>query len=1086
MFQKNHHTGVQSCYSYYRYLFGILFIYFVFPFQVHAQQQQALTLNPEKAITQYDHSIWQTNDGLLQNSVTCILQTSDGYLWLGTYDGLSQFDGSDFNNFDQKNTNVFKNGYIYSLYESHNKTLWIGTAGSGLISFKNGTFKSYLNRDTSTTYNTIKAITEDSTETLWLGTNGSGIIRFKNGSFAPVRAGASVKAKTINCILNRNNGDLWFGTQDHGILILHKGQFHFFSKKDGLRSNHIRTLFEDNNHKIWIGTENRGLDIYNKGRVTTITQKDGLTSNSILSFIIDRAGIKWVGTEGGGLNRMVKGKITHFTTNSGLSNDVIGSLFEDREGDLWIGTLGGGLNKLRDGKFTTYTTREGLSNNFIWTVYGDSHNNVWLGTNGSGVNILHDHKIQVIDKTNGLSGNVVRSLFEDNSHNMWIGTYHGVNIWHYGLVKQYTNRNGLSGNKVLAINEDYQHNIWLGTNKGLDRINNGKITKFTTKDGLSGNYIRTIYEDHDHHLWIGTKNGLSLSYNGSFKSFDTSDGLPSDDVISIYQDNKGTIWIGTFWGGLSRYKKGKFTNITTQSGLPDNVIYSISEDDFHNLWFSSNKGVFKIKLRELNDFADGKIDRINATTYGVAEGMKNTECNGGNYPARWQSPDGKLWFPTVGGITMLDPNNLRKNTLPPHVHIEMLYVDGKQLLPHEDIDLSAGNHRIVFHYTAISLISAAHVKFKYKLQGFDQSWIDAGSRRNAYYTNLPPGEYTFKVIASNNDKVWNTKGSEFTFIIPTPIYKTYWAFGMYTVTIFLALFGFIRWQSDVARNKEIEKSDKEQLRLKAEQERLKRLAAESEARERENNLRLMAQEQEIEFEKERRKHESSVAKAFAHGVEEERERIARELHDHILGSLSFTMRKIQKILRNFLHISDQENLQEDFSNEFKMILPDLEQIGQDIREIMDDLKPGSLEFFGLIESLEALLNKQVDAVNKPVKSRVTSPEKITSLDSFTKITIFRIFQEAVTNALNHANPSLLELNIEQFNDEVVFIFQDDGIGFNFEETILHQKDRKDKGGHGLMNMIHRANTINADINWEQAKPHGTLMKLAIPVREHRA
>lgn len=1079
-FKSSDRLKVAYSISYNIAIFIFLLFFILVPVQSFSQNQP-LTLSPDKEITQYDHTIWQSKDGLLQNSVTSIIQSSDGYLWIGTYDGICRFDGTDFTNFKNENAHILKNSYIYSLYEGSDKTIWIGTARAGLVSYKNGTFiNHYTNGELP--FRNIRTIVQDSTGTLWLGTK-QGIVTFKNGKYHVFKSLESQNVNEINCIIITKDHAIWFGTNNNGIIIYKKGKFSRLTKKEGLNSNTIHTLTEDKNGKIWIGTAGGGLNVYHNGRIRYITKKNGLTSNIIDSFIIDREGTIWIGTEGGGVDRIVHGNISHYTTFQGLSNDVIGSLFEDQEGDLWIGTLGGGLNKLRDGKFTSYTTREGLTNNFVWTICSDVKHRIWIGTNGGGINILHNKVVHVVDTSNGLSSNYVRSIYKAQNGLMWVGTYKGVDVISNGhIIRKLTVKSGLSSNKILAINEDSSQNVWIGTSKGLDRYEKGKISTYTTKNGLPDNYIRTIYKDRQNRLWIGTKNGgLSLFKNGSFKDFTVKDGLPSNDIISIYEDHTGTIWIGTFWGGISRFRNGKFVNITSDQGLPDNVIYSIFEDNNHNLWFSCNKGIFRISIQELNDYANGKIDIVSPTLYGNAEGLKNTECNGGNYPAGWQTSNDKIWFPTVGGVAMIDPNHLRRNTVPPNVHIEAVLVDYRKNILHQKDAISAGNHRFVFRYTAISLTSSEHVAFKYKLKGFDTNWISADNRRSAYYTNLPPGTYTFKVIASNNDRVWNTKGSSFTFTIPTPFYKTYWAYSLYSISLFMVFFGFIRWQSEVTRRKELEKFEKEQLKLKAEQEHLKLLATESEARERENQLLLKAQQKEISFEKERREHELSVATAFAQGVEDERARIARELHDHILGSLNIVMRRIQKVLRKFKKRSNGNNNRKILVTDVQNILPDLDKIGQDIRQIMDDLKPGSLDFFGLVEALDGLLNKQIDSVDKPVKLKVTAPSKITTMDAFTKITVFRIFQEAISNAINHADPTHIELYIEEEHDQVIFKLIDDGKGFDFEKTINSIKHRKDKGGHGLMNMLHRATTINAQIYWSQADPHGTIMNLIIPL-----
>lgn len=1029
-------------------------------------------LDPHKAMTQYELQNWQTEDGLAQNSVTAILQAKNGYLWIGTYSGLCRFDGFSFTSIDTLEKSEISNAFINTLFQDKDGGLWIGTRSHGLALWKNHHLKIYTTKN-GLPGNDINCINQDSSGTLWIGTYGNGIVCFRNGHFITYPQLSEVHADYIESIFTDRYDTVWIGTNGNGILKYKNGRFSSFTKKNGLDNNHIRDIIRDSKDRIWVATSGGGITIIDHDKTSYLTKRNGLSSNVILALMQDNAGTVWIGTEGGGIDRYFDGKITNFSTKEGLSDDVIGEIYEDNRGDLWMGTLGGGLDRFRDGKFTTYTTREGLSNNFIWTVFADASDNVWVGTDGGGLNVIRHSKISVINKKDGLSGDFIRTIYQDQKGRIWVGTYNGITVLDHGKKQIFNKKNGLANNVVLSLYDDGNDNMWIGTSGGgLQRYKNGKFTTFTKKDGLPDNYIRAIYGDHEGNIWIGTSgNGFSIYHNGHFTNYDTTDGLANNIVISFYEDQDHAMWIGTHGGGLSRFKNGHFTNFTIKDGLLDNVIFSIFEDKEGYLWMSSDKGIFKINRNELNDMADDFISRVHSVVYGKSDGMISTECNGANQPAGWETNNGKLWYPTVSGVTMIDPNNLQIDTTPPIVHIQDATADGHINMLMRRNSLKPGSHQINFTYTAISLKATDNVKFRYKLIGFDNSWVAAGNRRTAYYTNLPPGSYTFKVIACNNDDIWNLEGATLSFVIPTPFYETYWAYGGYIFLLFIMFLGIVQWQSDVVKKKMADKFEKEQLRLRAEQERLQRLAIESRTRDRENELKLKAQEKEINYQKERRKMEKMVSTAFSQGVEGERSRIAIELHDQILGSLSNVMRKIQSSLRE---INDRNiNL--------TPVLPDLDQISQNIREIMDDLKPGTIEFFGLADSLDGLIRKQIDDSGRNIKFAMTAPDKNTNLSYYAKITIYRIFQEAVNNAIAHGKPETMELNIVEKRDQVIFELIDDGSGFDFEKTMKQLRYRYDRRGHGLLNILHRANTIGAKINWKRNPDAGVRMTLIVPV-----
>jgi ligand-binding sensor domain-containing protein/AraC-like DNA-binding protein len=745
-------------------------------------------LDPGKEISDYIHEAWQTENGLPQSCVQAITQTRDGYLWLGTQEGLVRFDGLRFVIFDKSNTKEIKKNYIQTLLESKEGTLWIGTMGGGLIQLKEGKFTTYTTNE-GLSSNNILSTCEDSQGNLWIGTQGGGLNKFKNGKFISYTTKDGLCSNTIMSICQGPGGSVWMSTIPGGLCRLKDKKLTTYTTKEGLSDNVVYAVYKDMKGNLWIGSK-EGLNRFHEKKFTNYTTKQGLSCNIIRSIYQDREGILWIGTQGGGINRFKDGRFSAFTTKQGLSHNFVFSIYEDWEGNLWIGTYGGGLNVLKDGKFLTYTTKEGLSHNFIRTIFEDSQGNLWVGTFGGGLNRFNKGKFITYTTKQGLSNNYVLSVYEDRHKNLWIGTHgNGLNRFKNGKFTIYHTVDGLSKDYVLSFCEDRQGNLWIGTyGGGLNRFKNGSFNAYTTKDGLSSNVVRVIHEDRKGNLWIGTYGGgLNCLKNGEVTIYTTGQGLSDNTVYALYEDREENLWIGTDGGGLNRFKNGKFTVYTSKKGLYDDIIFRILEDGKGYFWMTCNKGVFKVKKKELNDFAEGKIKSITCVSYGKGDGMKSPECNGGSQPAGCKTRDGKLWFPTMQGVAVMDSNNNKINTVIPPVIIEKVKVDDQFIDIKENIKIPPGKKRFEFHYTAPSFVAPQKVKFKYKLEGFDEKWVDVGTpvERIAYFTNLSPGKYRFRVIACNNDGTWNQTGASFSFVLKPFFYQTHWFYGLVAIVIII-------------------------------------------------------------------------------------------------------------------------------------------------------------------------------------------------------------------------------------------------------------------------------------------------------------
>lgn len=760
------------------------------PSRASFPDQPAPSLDAEKQFTQFIQEAWQTENGLPQNTVRAIVQTRDGYLWLGTQEGLVRFDGVRFTTFDRSIVDELQSSLIITLDEDREGALWIGTQGGGLSRFKDGRFLTYTEND-GLPGNNIYAVHSDRHGRIWAGTIGGGIVRLENGSFKVITTHEGLASDIVLSIDEDREGRIWIGS-DGGLSVWDNGVINTFGLADGLPGRVIRSVLIDRNDKTWIGTENGLAQIYD-GVVSTYSTQNGLTDNVITSLYEDRAGTLWVGTMAGGVCRKLDHRFSCYTSSDGLTHDNVRAIYEDREGSLWIGTDGGGINRLRDGKFTPYATEEGLTQDVVYTVFEDRSGTVWIGTEGGGVTRLINGKLSAFTPSGILADDIVSSLAQSSDGSIWIGT-DGSGLYRFNgkNTEQYTSAGGLPGDMIRAIYEDLKGQMWVGTDNGLASISGDRITTYTTHDGLPADVVVSIVGDGTGGLWVGTFGGLAHLANGKIETFGASDGLSNGSILTVFRDNQNVIWIGTSGGGLYRFKDGVFNSFTTKDGLPSDIVVQIIDDDQGRLWVGTNKGIFHISRQQLDQYADGRITALTPVIYGRSDGLKSVECNGGMQPAVWKARDGRLWFSTLRGVATIDPANIPVNEVRPPVVIEQFIVNGQFITGQESIRLPAGSDDFEFHYTGLSLSSPDEVRFKYMLEGQDDDWHDPTERRTAYYTNLAPGHYTFRVQAANDDGLWSESDATLSFSVAPYFYQTYWFYALCAVALLLSGTGIHR------------------------------------------------------------------------------------------------------------------------------------------------------------------------------------------------------------------------------------------------------------------------------------------------------
>ncbi len=771
-----------------------------------------LALDPQKEITQYVIDTWGLEDGLPQISIHAVIQTGDGYLWLGTQEGVVRFDGVRFEVYNKNRVEQIKNNWINVLFEDRQSVLWIGTRGGGVTCLHPREGKlTAITKEQGLAHNKIWSIYEDHEGSVWIGTEG-GLNRLKNGKIITYTTKEGLSNDRVMAIHEDRNGNLWIGTDGGGLNRWKDDRFITYTPNEGLTNDRVMAIYEDSTGNLWIGTDN-GLNCLEPGqeKFVTYTTREGLSSNRIRSIYEDRDMNLWIGTYDGGLNRLEQGKFTVFTAQEEVSHDSIWCIYEDREGSLWIGTYKNGLYRLRDGKFTTYSRLEGLLDDMVKSICQGPDGSIWIGTDGGGLNRLKQGKLTAYTTKEGLSDNQVKCLYCDQEGNLWIGTGKGgLNRFKDGEFTLYTTKQGLANDLVRSLGEDRDRNLWIGTGGGLNRFKDGEFTLYTTKQGLSSDIIRCIYEDREGILWMGTDGGgLNRLKDGNFSSYTTKEGLANDSVWCIYEDRQQNLWIGTNGGGLSRLKNGEFINITSNEGLFGDTIHQILEDDKENLWMSSNKGIFQVSSQDINDFIEGKSKILHCVSYNERDGMKSRECNGGTFPNGCKSRDGKLWFPTIKGVVTIDPNNIEKNELSPPVRIEEIIVDGREIksplfTTSEPIVLPPGKNKVEIHYAGLSFLDPKKVRFKWKLEGFDQEWQDIGTWRTAFYSKVPPGDYTFRVKACNNDGKWNETGASISFSLEPHFYQAFWFRSLCGLAIVLMGFAGYRFRIRLLKKREEE------------------------------------------------------------------------------------------------------------------------------------------------------------------------------------------------------------------------------------------------------------------------------------------
>ncbi len=1033
--------------------------------------------------------------GLSQNSVFSLLEDSQGFIWVGTEEGLNRFDGYGFKiyNNDVNDSNSISYSIIWPLYEDHKERLWVGTRGRGLNLLDRKTdkftrFRHDPNVENSLSNDVVLAIGEDEDGAIWVGTdNGLNKMILENGSaslgfqryYHQASDSNSLSDSFVEAVYLDQKNDLWIGTLN-GLNRYHDGRFiKYFQPKTGDRDpNAINRIYEDELDHLWISTES-GLYQFDR-KQERFYKIPGVPDITVTCTESDNRGNLWIGTEDEGLYiyDMSNQKVAHFPSDpsepNSISDNWIKEIMVDRAGIVWIGSYAGSINRYDSEKFKfkhfTHDPKNSnsLNNAILWEIYEDPQKVLWFGTFRGGLNRfdpksgIFTHYAHDPDDPHSISNNDVRTFFQDSRGRRWIATWGGglnemIEDSQGVRFKKYrhdpNNESSLSNDRTWVVFEDKEGFLWIGSNGGIDRFDplTGIFSNYShdpqDPHSLSDNSVRAIDQDEQGFLWIGTFNGMNRFdlETKQFKSYynepNEENSLSNNFIGSFYLDKSQTIWLGTH-SGLTKMSninsaQPTFVRYSEEDGLPNDVVYGILEDDQGDLWITSNMGLsrFNKKTEEFRNFTE-------------TDGLQNNEFNWGAY---FKSPDGQLYFGGINGYNVFRPEEIIDNTYLPPIYITQFNLlnqeatietkngKGNQLLDYpfpftKEVTLTHKDYFFSFEFAALNYTHSNSNQYAYKMEGFDLDWIQAGNRRFATYTNLDPGRYIFKVRATNNDGIWSDMQASVSVTILPPWWATWWAYVLYTMIVIGIIWRYLNYRDNVHKGK----LNQQEAELRAE-------TAEAKAK----TITIEAQ--------------AKIEKVKVEEREKLREQNSRDFHDE-LGH------KLTKISM-FLELAKRaDGVKEDLYKYLRKVEENTKDLSGGMRDFIWVLDPKKDTWYELMIRLKDFGDQLFD--HSGISFRMTGLHDDLnnhSVNSDTRRHIVMLFKEAMNNCLKYSECKKALLEVEFKGTSYSISFSDDGQGFNFENTT---------SGYGLNNMKSRTNRIGGALTIASTPGNGTKITLS--------
>jgi ligand-binding sensor domain-containing protein/signal transduction histidine kinase len=969
---------------------------------------------------------WEMRDGLPLNKVRALIQTQDGYLWIGTFNGLARFDGVRFKTFDVANSPGLQNNAIESLCEDRQGRLWIGDNLGGLTVLENGRFRA-VNLHGKLASKPILRLAAAADGTLW--------VMNESGAILPVRDGIAGDLLPVVglpiALAQDQDGEVWAGI-DGKLCRLDPGSGAIPLQIGPEVITGWQAIFPARSGGLWI-LDDGWLRCWRDGKWVADRGKSQWGTILMPTFLENRRGQILGGSFREGVRMLdVDGRAEQLDEENGLSHNWAYVLCEDREGNIWVGTGNGGLNVLYPRRVTMVNAPDKWQSSAVLSVAPRSAGGLWIGTEGAGIYSLSSDKHFTNESiSDTFWQSIINSVMEDHSGRLWVGT------WGTGLRAledgRFHDQAGWTGKQrvVLTVFQASSGDIWAGTKGGACRLRNGLWKWIEQPGNLVHDAVRCFAEHADGSIWIGLDGGgVCRMKEEEITRFDVSDGLASNYVRTLYSDPNGSLWVGTR-GGLSRFKDGRFTNITIQNGLPSNVICQILDDQNGHYWMSSFGGLFRVARAELENCADATVDSVNSLVCDGSGGLATLEMSEQGQPAGCRTDDGRLWFATGRGLAMVEPRDILPNRLRPPVIIEEVLVDGRELpLPAATgkfqrgssttsktgnpgkLVIPPGGRQFEFRYTGLSLVNPSRVTFKYRLKGLHDDWLDAGGQRSVFYTQLPPRDYSFQVKARNADGVWNDTGADLALRIEPPFWQTRW-FKLISRTSGAALLAFTVFAL---------------VRRRARQK-----------------LQVLRRQR---------------------AVDRERARIARDIHDDIGSTLT-----------RMVMLSESARGGQDEPTQMAEDLDEICQTGRELTLQLSEIVWAVNPKHDTLESFAAYVGKYAHDYLAAcgVRCRLDIPTAFpdVTLESPVRHHVFLVFKEALNNAVKHARPSSVQVSLAVADGNFTLAVWDDGCGLPAEVG--------PGGGHGLSNMRTRMKEVGGRCGIESDLVAGTRLTFIVPL-----
>ena len=970
----------------------------------------------------YSIRVWRTEDGLPQNTVTSAVQTRDGYLWFGTHSGLARFDGERFEVFDTANTPEMTDPRINCLFEDERGTLWIGQETDVVRRDAEGRFER-LSFPSETGNDRLVAIGSDEDGKLWaLSTSGS-LGSLDGGQRIP-----SIIAPAHGGIMGfsrHERGQIWLMENSRAFRLEH-GRVVPVRFAPVREIEYVDALAASRDGGVWVCLDGR----LRKWDGTRWTEDRGPfpgPPNPAPSCLELRDGTLALGTLQQGLY-LVFGDgrpAVHLDQSNGLPENWVRFLYEDREGNLWVGAGAAGLASIRPSALSVLNSPDHWQGYSVHCVAPGQKGSLWIGTEGGGVYHYSAGQWSHYDYTK-VGNPYIWSLTETASGEVWMGNY-----WWGGPFRLEQGRfvppPGVDEKSppVLALMTDrLTGDLLVGRRDGLVRLKKDRMVQLVSSTDFSVADAAALAQEQNGTIWCAfTQGGLARVGNGKVTLFGRKDGLASEALQCLHLDSDGALWIGTADGGLSRYKEGRFTNLNVTRGLIDNSICHILDDGIGYFWLSTHHGLQRIAKAELNRCADGMLTVVNGQVYDQNDGLPIIEFTGGLEAAGCKTADGRLWFPSSKALVSVDPARIQPNPTPPPVVIESLLIDGQAVAPDHGIvraRIAPDHQRLEFRFSGLSYVAPDRVLFKYRLDGVDRTWVEAGPKRTAFYSKLPAGNYHFHVIACNSDGVWNQAGAALAFSVAPFFWQTWWFIGASTLLILL----LVVWLVRLVTHRRMEK-------------RLEQL-------ERQNAL------------------------------ERERARIAQDIHDDI-GTSLIRIAMFSQPRQNALDHPQQT------ATVLSRIYSTAREMTRSLDEIVWAIDPRHDTLESLIRYMGRFAQESLGAAN--IRCRLDVPLEVPAwpLTAETRHNLFLAYKEALNNVVKHAGATEVRISVEVRSHDFILLLRDNGRGFDREQPPSNEGGRI-ASGNGLRNIEGRISRIGGRCEISSQFGKGTVISFVIPAR----